>query len=468
MTKPKIISERVEVIDIDALKVYRKNARVGNLEAIAESLTVNGQFRPLTVNRRTMEILVGNHTWKAAKSLGWSKIAVTFVDVSDKAAAKIVLADNRTNDLSSYDTFELSELLKEVQKNPVGTGFTESDVSQIIDGIVSADTDSLEAVFRPNPVQATDEQKHDAGNFQPPEADNRFIPPADLGEPDAVESVTIKVLKPESPPEDAEGDFELAPEEMSGAYGLKFNQRYEGVGAWGIPPLLPSMLAQPDDIPRNLLAWAGSATKDWPDDSQWWLYNYGVDSTSGMKDVSKSIMSFYCWDEYFEPWWTYPDRFTGKMLNSGIKMALTPDFSTWGDEPRVLSLMAIYKSRYLGRYFQEAGIKLIPHLTWPTGDYDFYDNVVRATLPKELPVVSLQLQTFDSKPTPEQLKDAIDFMRHVGQTCNPDLTIFYVGQNGRKLLEENPDIWPGEHLIVNNRMRMLALQAKKRQAKNTI
>jgi ParB-like nuclease domain len=44
------------------LRPYPGNPRRGDLEAIKDSLERNGQYRPIVVNRRTMEVLAGNHT----------------------------------------------------------------------------------------------------------------------------------------------------------------------------------------------------------------------------------------------------------------------------------------------------------------------------------------------------------------------------------------------------------------------
>lgn len=127
------IQVRSEVVPIDSLKPYPFNPRRGNLRAIQESLTVNGQYRPIVVQQNTRYILAGNHTWKAAKNLGWSEIAVTFIEADDKAAKKIVLADNRTSDLGSFDDSMLLELLEELESWE-GTGYSVDEFDKI-DGL---------------------------------------------------------------------------------------------------------------------------------------------------------------------------------------------------------------------------------------------------------------------------------------------------------------------------------------------
>lgn len=111
------------VVPIGQLKHYGKNPRRGDVKAIAESLERNGQYKPIVVRTGTFEVLAGNHTLKAARDeLGWTEIAATFIDVDDDAAARIVLVDNRTNDLATYDTPELIDLLKSIP-DLAGTGY---------------------------------------------------------------------------------------------------------------------------------------------------------------------------------------------------------------------------------------------------------------------------------------------------------------------------------------------------------
>lgn len=123
----------------DELRPYHKNPRLGDVDAIARSLEINGQYRPIVVNLgrhtgRPLEVLAGNHTLAAARSLGWDRIAATTVDVDDHQAARIVAADNRTADLGNYDDTVLLELLQELP-NLDGTGYTNDDLEAILDEV---------------------------------------------------------------------------------------------------------------------------------------------------------------------------------------------------------------------------------------------------------------------------------------------------------------------------------------------
>lgn len=143
------------VVDIDGLVPYGKNPRKGDVKKIAESLEVNGQYKPIVVRAGTNEVLAGNHTLKAAKSLKWEKIAATFVDVDDDQAARIVLVDNRTSDLAEYDENALAELLASLP-DAEGSGFDQADIDSLIYGLdqtpVETPSDADELPPQPDPI----------------------------------------------------------------------------------------------------------------------------------------------------------------------------------------------------------------------------------------------------------------------------------------------------------------------------
>lgn len=126
----------VESFPLDDLHPYHRNPRRGDVAGIAASLRKRGQYRPIVVNvgsktGRPMEILAGNHTWAAARTLGWSEIQATTVDVGDDEAAQIVLADNRLADLGTYDDEDLAAVLASVS-DLTGTGFEDAELEALL------------------------------------------------------------------------------------------------------------------------------------------------------------------------------------------------------------------------------------------------------------------------------------------------------------------------------------------------
>jgi ParB-like chromosome segregation protein Spo0J len=121
----------MERVAIRQLKHHPNNPRIGNVEAIAESLEVHGQYRPIVANRQTGHIVAGNHTVKAARGLGWKHVNVTWVDVDSKTELAMLLADNRLADLATYDEPLLIDLLQSMP-DLSGTGWTQDAVDELL------------------------------------------------------------------------------------------------------------------------------------------------------------------------------------------------------------------------------------------------------------------------------------------------------------------------------------------------
>ena len=120
---------------IGDFRTHERNVRQGDIGAICTSLEAHGQYRPIVVHKETNRILAGNHTFLAAQSLGWDKIAVTFVDCDEEQALRILLADNRANDLATYDDAALTAILQELATTDIGllgTLFDGDDLDQLI------------------------------------------------------------------------------------------------------------------------------------------------------------------------------------------------------------------------------------------------------------------------------------------------------------------------------------------------
>lgn len=140
-------------MSVAELKPYHRNARRGMISVIAESLAKLGQYRPIVVNvgthtGRPNEILAGNQTFAAAQQLEWQHIDCHTVDVDDETAARIVLVDNRANDLAVYDEVELAYLLGTLP-DLTATGFTDDDLAELLAHNASADEDDEQL---PEPV----------------------------------------------------------------------------------------------------------------------------------------------------------------------------------------------------------------------------------------------------------------------------------------------------------------------------
>lgn len=120
----------VLAVPVEDVRPWHRNARNGDVGIISESLKRNGQYKPILAQKSTSKIIAGNHTWRAARALKWEKIAVQFLDVTDDEAERIVLVDNRTSDLATYDYDILKDQLS-LLPDLAGTGYTLEDIQTL-------------------------------------------------------------------------------------------------------------------------------------------------------------------------------------------------------------------------------------------------------------------------------------------------------------------------------------------------
>lgn len=125
---------RHETVPIGSVTTHPDNVRQGDVGAISQSLEYHGQYRPIVVSDRTRHIVAGNHTYLAAKALGWETIEATIIDVDPDQERRILLIDNRANDLASYDEVGLAEILGALQLDSglEGTGFDVDDLDRLL------------------------------------------------------------------------------------------------------------------------------------------------------------------------------------------------------------------------------------------------------------------------------------------------------------------------------------------------
>ena len=131
----RILNETTELVSVDKLKPHPKNPRQGDVGAIHVSIEANGFYGSVIAQKSTGHILAGNHRFLAAKHANAEQVPVTWVDVSDEEAVRILLADNRTNDLATYNDDALAELLEGLMRDTGsidGTGYDGNDLDELL------------------------------------------------------------------------------------------------------------------------------------------------------------------------------------------------------------------------------------------------------------------------------------------------------------------------------------------------
>lgn len=138
-------------VGIDTLTQHPRNYNNADVEKIAESIEINGMYRPIYVQKGTGVIIAGNHTWVACKSLGAEVIPVVELDMDDATVRRVLVGDNWIASLAVPDQGLLLELLHEI------------DADNGLYG-VGADADDLANLQAALDATATFPQEPDAGD----------------------------------------------------------------------------------------------------------------------------------------------------------------------------------------------------------------------------------------------------------------------------------------------------------------
>ncbi len=122
---------RQEMVGVKRIKEHPHNVNRGDEVAIADSIRANGFYRALVVQRSTGFVLAGNHSFRVGvRDFGLKEFPVIWFDGDEETARRILLADNRTAGLASYDEEALLAELKSLASLE-GTGFDARDVQKI-------------------------------------------------------------------------------------------------------------------------------------------------------------------------------------------------------------------------------------------------------------------------------------------------------------------------------------------------
>ena len=151
---------------------------------------------------------------------------------------------------------------------------------------------------------------------------------------------------------------------------------------WGIPNLLDDELTEL--VPEG--------TWDRSDDSNLVHSWYCQSARPFPVDREEGILGFFTEDYRFETYWNKKIAGIERLASENWGGVCTPDFSVYLDKPFAVQLYNVYRSRWLARFWQEAGIPILPTIQGTSYDGSSNDWILK-TLPSRPPVVALQCRT---------------------------------------------------------------------------
>lgn len=118
---------------------------------------------------------------------------------------------------------------------------------------------------------------------------------------------------------------------------------YTGEGEFGIPKI-------PKADPVNVEDWLG--------------FNY----VRGCEDPELHGVHFFLDDYQFNRIWDRADDYTRRLAQ--FRAVISPDFSMYTDFPKAVQIFNCYRNHWLGRYWAEHGVRVIPCVMW--SDHESY------------------------------------------------------------------------------------------------
>ena len=150
-----------------------------------------------------------------------------------------------------------------------------------------------------------------------------------------------------------------------------------------------------------------------PDD----LIGFNYAKTSENK---KCGIHFYVDDYQFERVWNKPEDYTDILFD--YDCILSPDFSLYTDMPMPMKIWNVYRSRFIGNYYQSKGINVMPTLSWAEPEtFKFcFEGIPEGSI--------VSVSTIGVKENKDALKIWRDGMRAAIDKIKPSTVLVYGGK----------------------------------------
>ena len=147
------------------------------------------------------------------------------------------------------------------------------------------------------------------------------------------------------------------------------------------------------------------------------LIGFNYAKTSKEKNVG---IHFYLDDYQFERVWNKPEDYIETLKQ--YECILSPDFSLYMDMPMPMKIWNIYRSRQIGQYYQNQGIKVIPTLSWAEKEtFDFcFEGIPEGSI--------VSISTIGVKKNKEALKIWKDGVDELIKRIKPSAILIYGGK----------------------------------------
>lgn len=412
---------------LKTLRPARRNPKLHALDDIIESITTYGFKEVVLVNEATGRIVHGHGRLEALQAIHaageqppddieimngeWMVPTVSGKFDSEEAAESYGLTVNKLVEKGGWDVNLLDAMVRELV--PVG----------------------FDAIAELN--HAVEEAKAKAPNVDDILQTTRksgLMPT--VGDVEGVAKVDSTGLK--SDETQYRCAFDDIPGHLQGVFQLEEGHIFSSTNKYGIPDLLPDMILS--EIPQPLKTWGG--IKETPDDgTSYWFYNFGSTPSKGVP-YERSLCSFFTTDDHVKTFLETPAYRVGKFLQAKIHAVVVPDVSLWEGNPLAVHIYSVYQAQWLGRFMQEAGLKVIPRFEYFLPEIQEFSL---AGIPNKPPTLAVQLHTkIADENIPWLQKCLVEGLREL----LPGQLLVYASEKGMQVISDIENELPVGELII--------------------
>lgn len=130
-----------EWVELSKLVPWDKNPRKNDeaVQRVADSIRRFGFASPIIARKENFEIIAGHTRWKASKLLGLKTVPVRLLDVSERDAHLLALADNKVGEIAEWDDAKVAEILSDYSfGDAIIAGWSGNDLGKMAAELVGA------------------------------------------------------------------------------------------------------------------------------------------------------------------------------------------------------------------------------------------------------------------------------------------------------------------------------------------
>lgn len=425
---------KIQYVDIYKLIPATRNPKLHALEDIVASIREYGFREPIVVDNKTKRIVIGHGRLEALIMIHkasesppdgikvvkgtWMAPTINVIFTNEAAAESYALTANRLVEKGGWHIGQLEEMLQTLE--PIGFDLLKELEHEIDTSI--ATTPDVEEI-----LQTT----RKSGLIPTNQSGTEGVGPA------KVDSTGLHLTSTKEPTK-FRCDFDEIPGNLEGVFRIEEGHIFSSSSKLGIPDLLSDMILP--EIPKPIKTWGG--IKETPDDGKsYYFYNFGSTPSKGVP-YERALASWYTVDSHVKTFLETPAYRVGKLLMARIVGAVVPDVSLWEGNPLVLHMYSIYQAQWLGRFMQEAGLKVIPRFEYFLPEIQEFSL---AGIPNKPATLATQLHTtIADENIPWLQKCLMTGLRKL----QPSQFLVYVSERGAQVIQDIENELPIQELIL--------------------